>query len=1302
MSTITVSKDQIGVEAFEVAILMGLLNQNGDLQTDWFSNPATQLVAAPGRAKALIETLQTFLGPQSSTNAPVFTGAEWYEIQNPSTGAATGFYVVTPPAADAGGLVGLGIQHAITVGNLSIVFYAFIPVFQINNGSNPDFVLINSTPAKVSPIRIGLDMSSTATLDAGSAGTFTDFKVEADISLDGSVSDLFALTIAFTGGTMTAADTYHSLTDFVNAATTEDRMATLIVQGMSYWLNLYVGSSGHTVGDVLVNANLMGTGTSGKFTYYQYDAAALKRIKTNPLGAAEDILFAVLEALADNEAPLIPLPFLNPKPEASGTDAGEKAEAGDDDSDGPVAGVWVAFNPADEAGGNNHGTYGLRIMIPDIPIKLGGGETSPTLHLRLGSWFTGEDSDETGWVNAIIKGDTPLKPGLSVFFLNYDGTNISFAPTFELTSAGFDLVGAKDTPLFDVGGVTMQGVELRAYVNQNASWQYGFGARLDEVGIPLGAGFTGGMTSGGGNPVAKSLLSSGDNSSGGDAAQGKTDAVNPQFSLETAYVSGTVGAEENWFVELLPPNGASGDIVWFPISRKFGPVSCEKVGLGWNQANLLLDIVVDGGLSVGGLSAELIELSVGIPLNDPTSITSYELGLKGLDVSYTGGGVEIQGGFVKSGSGDTVEYDGLASIKVGDFGIGALGSYASLPGGGTSMFIFAFLDAPLGGPAAFFVTGLAAGFGYNRSLIPPAFDKVADFPLVKGMQDPSALGLTPGQAPNLSSVLSTLKDAVPPTRGQYWLAAGVKFTSFELIKSNVLLAVEFGNEFEILILGTSVLKLPQGTGVTMAYAELEIEVLIEPDAGVVEASAVLSANSYVLDPACHLTGGFAFFIWFGPNEHAGDFVLTIGGYHPAFKKPDWYPDIPRLGFNWKISDEIEISGGAYFALTPSCIMAGGSLNLLFSAGPINAWFNANADMLISWKPFFYDISIGVTIGVSVKVDFLFIKGTIKVEVGADVEIWGPPTGGKAHVHLWVVSFTIAFGPDKSSVNTLTDWDGFKQLLPGGGSSSGGGENMMFAASRMHGAVHGNVADAGNTGDPVVCQISYGSGVTSTLTNDQNEKVWVVSPSEFSFNISTTTPVTDATLNTKTIELNKADGYYVGARPMGISDLQTPLTVTISGDLDADWEYTVKKGDVPEAMWGRALPPGSTPPASSTLLLDRVTGLTNIVPEAHTPEGPPVIDMDTAFTDVPVTQYPEQLPFAHIPLVQGAVPTQGVDSFSQLKQIMSPTVSAQRAALFAAFDMLGVFAGTNGGLSTMAGDPYYAYCDAPMTGSPLPA
>ena len=51
--------------------------------------------------------------------------------------------------------------------------------------------------------------------------------------------------------------------------------------------------------------------------------------------------------------------------------------------------------------------------------------------------------------------------------------------------------------------------------------------------------------------------------------------------------------------------------------------------------------------------------------------------------------------------------------------------------------------------------------------------------------------------------------------------------------------------------------------------------------------AQLTDNSWLLHESVRLTGGFAFVTWFaGPNK--GQFVLTMGGYHPDFHR-DGYP-----------------------------------------------------------------------------------------------------------------------------------------------------------------------------------------------------------------------------------------------------------------------------------------------------------------------------------------------------------------------------------------------------------------------------
>src|SRR4029077_9028650 len=116
------------------------------------------------------------------------------------------------------------------------------------------------------------------------------------------------------------------------------------------------------------------------------------------------------------------------------------------------------------------------------------------------------------------------------------------------------------------------------------------------------------------------------------------------------------------------------------------------------------------------------------------------------------------------------------------------------------------------------------------------------------------------------------------------------------------------------------------------------------------------------------TGGFAFCIWFGNNPHVGDFVVTIGGYHPAFSPPTGYPLVSPLVFNWPLRGGVTVKGGAYFAITPSAAMAGGSLQVLFHEGDLQAWFIAYANLLVRWNPFYFTANIGVSIGASFRLN----------------------------------------------------------------------------------------------------------------------------------------------------------------------------------------------------------------------------------------------------------------------------------------------------------------------------------------------
>ena len=160
-----------------------------------------------------------------------------------------------------------------------------------------------------------------------------------------------------------------------------------------------------------------------------------------------------------------------------------------------------------------------------------------------------------------------------------------------------------------------------------------------------------------------------------------------------------------------------------------------------------------------------------------------------------------------------------------------------------------------------------------------------------------------------------------------------------------MLALKFGRHFEIDLLGYSTLTAPPPeTGkqlAPLAQAHLALKASFVPDEGFLAVRAQLTPNSYIFSTDCQISGGFAFYSWFDPHPNAGDFVLTLGGYHSKLLiVPEHYPKVPRLAINWQVNSELHVKADAYFALTGSALMAGGHLQVVYQHDKLKAWFNA--------------------------------------------------------------------------------------------------------------------------------------------------------------------------------------------------------------------------------------------------------------------------------------------------------------------------------------------------------------------------
>ncbi|GAA1614935.1 DUF6603 domain-containing protein [Actinoplanes couchii] len=584
------------------------------------------------------------------------------------------------------------------------------------------------------------------------------------------------------------------------------------------------------------------------------------------------------------------------------------------------------------------------------------------------------------------------------------------------------------------------------------------------------------------------------------------------------------------------PTAAPDSTKWITVQRSFGPLRLGRVGFAYTGGSLWF--LLDAGIALGGLAFSLNGLAVGSPLQE----FSPTFDLRGLGLDYANGPLSIGGALMRSTLTGTDgvtydEYEGSLLLKTEQLTLTALGAYAYVSGY-PSLFVYAVLDYPIGGPAFLFVTGLAAGFGYNRRLIVPPIDQVAQFPLVSAVTGETTT------APDPLAQLTRLRAAVVPSSGDVFLAAGIRFTSFKQVDTFALLIVLLGGRFEIDVLGLSTMRLPAAPGVPpIAEIQMALKAGFVPDEGYLGVQAQLTSASFLFSRDCHLTGGFAFAVWFS-GEHRGDFVATVGGYRPGFRVPAHYPQAPRLGFTWQVSAELSVKGEVYFALMPGALTAGGNLQANWTSGRLAASFSAGVDFLLAWQPYHYEASLYVHFAARYTYQ-AFGTHTISVDVGADLSLWGPEFAGTARIHLSLISFDIAFGDTRARPAPL-DWGAFQQaFLPA------------------------------DTDDAPVGTVTVGDGL---MRDGETGVDWVLSPKRFSL-------VTDSAVPAKTYDLGagtvigdpEAPNTALGIGPMDVRAgrfaSRTTVRITRDGvDVTGEFGFAPVHKRVPRALWGESVAP----------------------------------------------------------------------------------------------------------------------------------
>ena len=727
----------------------------------------------------------------------------------------------------------------------------------------------------------------------------------------------------------------------------------------------------------------------------------------------------------------------------------------------------------------------------------------------------------TSGINVVLEVDAAwvdpaVAPGLTIYVLR-GATPTTLVPEFGFSIAGLGVRFTKTSgPLLELGAIALDGLAVHVYGEASAVG-VGGGARIQLSGLAVAPG--GG---GGGNGMANSLV----NDAGSAGANNR-----PTFSPSLA-IQKHPGHDVAVGLSVGDPPGPW----WIVVQRQLGPIYVERIGFDSVEANgkvTRISLLFSGSVSLFGLTAAVDQLSLSWNGGDVLSISSWSADLMGLAVSADIAGASLAGGLLKSvDEHGVVSYVGMLVGRFATYGLSVFGGYASDPEGHASFFVFGAVVGPIGGPPAFFITGLGGGLGINRGLvIPDDLSRFGDYPFIQAL-DPAA------SVPDPMDELKKLNIYFPHQPGNFWFAAGISFNSFALVDGVAVVAVSFGNGLEINLLGLARMALPR-PGVALVSIELALLARFSTVEGVFMMKAQLTDNSWLLYEDIRLTGGFAFaFWWKGPLS--GQFVLSMGGYHPDFHR-DGYPDVPRLGLVWKVSDAIVMKGESYFALTSEALMAGTGVSVSVDFGWVWAKLEFGADGIVYFDPFFFDVSAYCRISAGIDIDLGLFSISMSLTLGASIHVWGPDFAGEVTFEIGPCDVPISFGPQHQQPGVTISWADFvaKYLEDAGGGTA-----------RALSSITGRGTLPTSTGGAQGAPSADGSA-------DLPFQVFA----EFEISFTTTIPTTafhiGAATRTVPATLSNGAGAQMGLAPMGAGNLVSTLAVTLSRRSGGTWV------DVPE-------------------------------------------------------------------------------------------------------------------------------------------
>jgi hypothetical protein len=456
-------------------------------------------------------------------------------------------------------------------------------------------------------------------------------------------------------------------------------------------------------------------------------------------------------------------------------------------------------------------------------------------------------------------------------------------------------------------------------------------------------------------------------------------------------------------------NGANSFRLKSSPNRAIGPVLFKQVTLGL-ESTATHDVAIrahsDLEVALGPVTVSASDVGASFTIKDITSPTDIALGFdlpKGLGINVESDAVN-GGGYLFLDP-DNHQYAGVAHLEIAagttSINVNALGILQTeLPGRPDDYSLLLLITAtftPIQLGLGFTLNGLGGLLGVNRA---------ADTDYLRGMVRQGQLKqllFTDDVMDDPTGALALVDAAFPVAQGRYviGLMAQLGWGSVaNIITLDVALLVELPKPVRVLLLGVLQAVLPSEQNDKL---KLRADFLGVVDFGAKRVSfdATLT-DSHILSFA--LTGDLAFRLYQGDNPL---FVITAGGFHPAFQPPAGaaLTGLRRLALGLSKGD-LQLSLASYYAVTSNTVQFGARLDLVYAIGRgFRVEGHFGFDVLFQFSPF--RLLAHVEAGVAIK------RGSSEyLSIHLSLDVTGPGPW-----HVWGdASFKVLFFKIRFSVN----------------------------------------------------------------------------------------------------------------------------------------------------------------------------------------------------------------------------------------------------------------------------------------------